>query len=159
MEEYLEENDRGVPVDELVEEARLLDTIVEPAVKKDDVEVRIEAMLDFIPKFVDPRRTRLHELIRKLRMGGFPDIVMNAPDAIRLAYLALQTPRDRNDGAQDALVVLATLNYKPTVLEEYLPVMFYQTVARLRDLVLRQLSPEELAIHRHQIRWMTLRRF
>jgi hypothetical protein len=151
LEEYLEENDCGVPVEELMEEARLLDSITEPAVKKDDVAIRIEAMLDiYIPSYVDPRRKRLHELIRKLRIGGIPDIVMNAPDAIRLAYLALQTPRDRNDAAQDALVVLATLNYKPIILEEYLPIMFYQTVARLRDLVLRRLSPEDLAIHRHQ---------
>jgi hypothetical protein len=151
LEEYLEENDCGVPVEELMEEARLLDSITEPAVKKDDVAIRIEAMLDiYIPSYVDPRRKRLHELIRKLRIGGIPDIVMNAPDSIRLAYLALQTPRDRNDAAQDALVVLATLNYKPIILEEYLPIMFYQTVARLRDLVLRRLSPEDLAIHRHQ---------
>jgi hypothetical protein len=151
FEQYLAENECGVPADELVDEAILLDSIVEPALTRDEVEIKVEAMLDiYIPSYVEPRRSRVIEMVKKLHVRGIPEIVKNAPDAIRLAYLALQTPRDRNDAAQDALVVLATFMYKPTILEEYLPIMFYQTVARIRDRVLRRLSTESLGYDRQQ---------
>ena len=45
---------------------------------------------------------------------------------------------------------LATRNWKPKPVPEYLPILHYQTVARLRNKTLKRLSEAELIIYRHQ---------
>jgi hypothetical protein len=93
---------------------------------------------------------RLYSLVAKLREEGIPEVVMNAQPAIRRAYEALQVPKNRNDAAQDALMTLATLNWKPKPVPEQLCLIYYQTVARLRNKVLKRLTPKQLVGFRHQ---------
>jgi hypothetical protein len=47
-------------------------------------------------------------------------------------------------------MTLATMNYKPKKVPEELPLWHYQTVARIRNKVLRRLSDAELAVYLHQ---------
>ena len=47
-------------------------------------------------------------------------------------------------------MTLATMNFKPKQVPEYLPLLHYQPVARIRNKVLRRLNDAELAVMRHQ---------
>jgi hypothetical protein len=42
------------------------------------------------------------------------------------------------------------MNWKPEVVPEYLPLLHYQTVARLRNKVLKRLNDTELFMFKHQ---------
>jgi hypothetical protein len=55
-----------------------------------------------------------------------------------------------SDAAQDAIMTLATLNWKPRPVPEFLPILYYTTVSRIRNKVLRRLTETELIIYRHQ---------
>lgn len=135
----------------LEEERAFIRYLAEPA--KSDEEVTLKAVRildDYIPKFVQGRMNRLYSLIAELRKEGTPDVIKDGPGAIYRAYEALQAPKNRNDAAQDALMILATMNFKPQPVPEFLPLLHYQTVARIRNKVLRRLSESERFIFIHQ---------
>lgn len=124
--------------------------IAAPAKCDEDVEAKAFKILDeFVPRFVEIRIKRLHSLVDKLSKAGMPCIMKNAPKSLRCAYEALQEPKNRNDAAQDALMILATMNWRPKPVPEYLPSLHFQTVACLRNKVLRRLTDAELIIFRH----------
>ena len=54
------------------------------------------------------------------------------------------------DAAQDALMILATMNWKARTVPEYLPLVHQQTVANIRNATLKPLSEGEVAMFRHQ---------
>jgi hypothetical protein len=86
-----------------------------------------------------------------LRDGHVPTVVQRSSAAIRQAYQAMRIPgKSRMDSAQDALMILATHNWKPKPVPEYLPLLHYQTVARIRNKVLKRLSEAELFVFKHQ---------
>ena len=93
---------------------------------------------------------RLHALVEKLREGDIPTVVQNANAALYHAYCTFRTISCRSDAAQDALMILATNNWKPEPVPEYLPILYYQTIARIRNKVLKRLTEAELFIFRHQ---------
>jgi hypothetical protein len=89
--------------------------------------------------------------IYKLRQeNDIPAVLCFSQKAIRLAYEALQAPKCRTDAAQDALMILATMNWKPKSVPEYLPILHYQTVAQIRNKTLKRLNEMEVVMFRHQ---------
>ena len=104
----------------------------------------------YIPFFVESRLKNLRECMDQIRAGPTPQVVLRGQSAIRRAYEALKTTTDRNDAAQQALLIMASLNWKPRDIPEYLPSRAYQTVARLRTTVLRRLNDSEIAVLIHQ---------
>jgi len=152
VEEYLSENGFPAPAGELMKEREMIMNIAEPASNDEEVQGKAVTILDeFVPRFVTTRLQRLYALVDKLRQGGIPAVVQRAEPAIRRAYEALRAPNKcRTDAAQDALVIMATSNWKPKPVPEYLPLLHYQTVARIRSKVLKRLNDTELFIFKHQ---------
>jgi class 3 adenylate cyclase len=177
VEQYLEENGFGASPDDLKEEQSMLDFFAKPAANENDVVTKAEWILEeYVTRIVEHRLERLRSLVAKLRKGDLPAIFEDAPKAIRYAYTALQfalqgtlcpigcpkansTPvvykgsmiaKVESDAAQDAIMTLATLNWKPRPVPEHLPILYYTSVARIRNKVLRRLTESELIIMRHQ---------
>jgi hypothetical protein len=179
VEEYLEENGFGASPDDLKEEKSMLEFFARPAANDQDVATKAEWILEeYVTRIVEHRLQRLYSLVAKLRKGDLPTIFDDAPKAIRYAYVALQfalqgslcsfacpkanrTPcvykgmgsmvaKVESDAAQDAIMTLATLNWKPRPVPEHLPMLYYTSVARIRNKVLRRLTESELIIFRHQ---------
>jgi class 3 adenylate cyclase len=151
LEEYLEENGFGSS-EELEEERLMIELISRPAESGSAVVTKATTFLEeYRPRFLDGRLRRLKLLIVKLREGeGVPSVIENAPKAIRLAYKAMQAPGCRSDAVQVALMTLATLNWKPKPVPEFLPILRHQTVARLRNKVARRLPDSQLAYLKYQ---------
>jgi class 3 adenylate cyclase len=152
MEDYLRENGFGAREGAVETEFDLISFLANPARTDKDVETKVVVILDeIIPRFVEPRLQRLYKLIAKLRQDGdTPTVLLFSQKAIRLAYEALQAPKCRTDAAQDALMILATMNWKPKPVPEYLPLLHYQTVAQIRNKTLKRLNEMEVVMFRHQ---------
>jgi hypothetical protein len=114
------------------------------------VEKKVAQILEaFIPLCVQTRLERLHAAVDKLHNGEIPAVIQRADDAFRLAYTALRSTKCRPDATQDALMCMATRNWKPKRVPEVLPFLAYQTVPRIRNKVLKRLSNAELNVHKH----------
>jgi hypothetical protein len=156
LESNLREMGVGGPSDqaeaEMNFEMNMLSFIAEPAKCSADVETKALFILEeFIPRVVEHRLQRLYKLVAKLkREKGTPDLFMGSQKAISYAYEALQSDKSRMDSAQDALMILATMNWKPKSVPEYLPLVHQQTVANIRNATLKRLSDAEVAMFRHQ---------
>jgi len=177
VEAYLEEHGFGALPEDLREERSLVDFFARPAETDHDVETKAEWILDeYIPRIVEHRLQRLYLLVAKLRETDMPVFFDEAPKAIRYAYSALQfalqghlcpigkektlnipevykglmVVKARSDAAQDALMTLAAANWKPRRVPEHLPILYYQSVARVRNKVLKRLTKNELLIYKHQ---------
>jgi hypothetical protein len=160
IETFLAENGFPGSVQELQQERDMIQYMSEPATNDEDVQRKAATILDeFVPRFVNARLQRLYSLVNKLREGGIPALMQRADVAIRRAYEALRAPKCRTDAAQDALVIMATMNWKPKPVPEYLPLLHYQTVARIRNKVLKRLSEAELFIFKHQQSHLDLEAF
>jgi class 3 adenylate cyclase len=152
LEDYLRENGFGAREGAVESEFDLISFIADPAGTDEDVETKVVMILEeIIPRFVEPRLQRLYKLIAKLRQDdGTPAVFCFSQKAIRLAYEALQAPKCRTDAAQDALMILATMNWKPKSVPEYLPLLHYQSVAQIRNKTLKRLNEMEVVMFRHQ---------
>jgi hypothetical protein len=146
-------NAHGIQADPTIlqKEQKLINEVAFPARTDADVRAKAEMLLEvFIPEYIDGRLKRLHALVEKLRVGEIPTVVLKANAALYHAYRSFRTIPYRSDAAQDALMILATNNWKPEPVPEYLPLLYYQTVARIRNKVLKRLTDAELFIFRHQ---------
>jgi class 3 adenylate cyclase len=177
VEEYLEKNGFGASPDDLKEEQSMLEFFAMPAAHDHDVVTKAETiLLEYVTRIVEDRLQRLRSLVAKLRKGDLPAVFDDAPKAIRYSYTALQfalqgrlcpigcpkancipvvykgsmVAKVESDAAQDAIMTLATLNWKPRPVPEPLPILYYTTVARIRNKVLKRLTESELIIMRHQ---------
>jgi hypothetical protein len=161
VEQYLTKN--GITEgsdDELNEERDMILHIVQPAKDGNEVQRKAEMILnEFIPRFVQRRILRLHSLVNAMHKKDIPDVILNADKAIHRAYMALRADKDTTDATQDALVSMATLNWKPKQVPEYLPLLHYQTVARIRNKVLKRLNKTELFMFKHQQNHLDLEAF
>lgn len=118
-----------------------------------DVDRKARLFLDeYVPKYVARRMKRLHALVHKLRHDKTPisACFSNVDCTLARAYTILRSEKCRDDAGQDALMILATENWKPRPVPEFLPILSYQTVARIRNKVLKRLSASELVIFKHQ---------
>jgi hypothetical protein len=160
IEQYLAKNGITECSDELKKERDMILYIAQPSNAGNDVQKKAEMILnEFIPHFVQGRILRLHSLVNVLHNKDIPDIILSADKAIHRAYLALRTDKDTTDATQDALVCMATLNWKPKPVPEYLPLLHYQTVARIRNKVLKRLNATELFMFKHQQNHLDLEAF
>jgi len=142
VESYLTEHSIEAPAGELELEKEMILGVATPATSGQEVVAKAETILTkFVPQFVKPRLERLRRLVTKLREErGIPSVVQNAEKAILCAYEKLYSfPEGDDDAAQHAILIMATLNWKPKPLPEFLPIYHYQTVARIRDKVLKRL--------------------
>ena len=107
---------------------------------------------EFIPQIVESRLQRLEKLSGKLRTGETPSFIQAAASPIYKAYCYLKSHEEdcAQDTAQHALMILATMNWRPKRVPEYLPLVHYQTVANVRNKTLTRLSKTEALIFRHQ---------
>ena len=160
IEQYLTNNGILESPDELKEEREMILHIVHPAKDGSEVQSKAEMILNvFIPRFVQRRISRLHSLVNILHAKDIPDEIMRADEAIHRAYVALRADKDTTDATQDALVIMATLNWKPKQVPEFLPLLHYQTVARIRNKVLKRLNATEMFMFKHQQNHLDLEAF
>jgi len=151
VEAFLTEHGFPATAEALQEERDMITTIAKPAESDMDVQRKAVMILDeFVPRCVTTRLERLYNLVEKLRLGGIPPVMERADPPLRRAYEALRAPKFRADAVQDALMIMATMNWKPKPVPEYLPLLHYQTVARIRSKVLICLNDAELFIFKHQ---------
>lgn len=154
LEDYLRDEGLGGSSDVLAAEFEMISFLANVPVSVEDVETKAMFIVEeVLPRFVEPRIQRLHQLIKKLSERDEPPaVIANSEDAIRLAYQALQANRIRSDAAQDALMILATMNWKPRAVPEKLPILHpsYQSIPNLRDQTLKQQSETDHSFIRRQ---------
>jgi hypothetical protein len=152
IEQLLAEYGFPAAVDEIDNEKAIVVQLAQAANNSNDVLEKAKwFMEDLVDKFVIGRVERLHKLVDKLRTDDVvPRIMESAPPAIYRAFNAIRKIRSEQDAAQDALMILATSNWMPKPVPEHLPIVLYQSVARLRNKTLKRLSAAQLAIARHQ---------
>jgi hypothetical protein len=152
MEQLLSDYGVGIEPSVLEKEFELIMDLAHPARSPDDVQLKaVRAHNELIPDYIEPRRERLLKVIDKLMTENIcPPSVANGDPILKRAFGALQSGSCMNDSAHDALMVLAVNHWKPKRSPEYLPLLHYQTVSRIRNKVLRRLSDAELVLYRHQ---------
>lgn len=95
-------------------------------------------LCDFVSKYVDPRIERLRLLaVAALDAPKFLESVARN-ETLSTAFEKLSGKSCWKDSTEDALMILATRNWKPRKIPESLPPLYHQTVCRLRDAVLKQ---------------------
>lgn len=155
VENYLREWGIGAPQNEIEAEMEMISFMANPAESPDGVETKAVLIVEeVIPRFIEHRLQRLYKLVSKLKEcpDPFPDAFQGVNRALCRAYQALQVepPKTRNDGAQDALMILATTNWKPPSTLEFLPLKHQLTVANIRNATLKRLTDAEFMMRRHQ---------
>lgn len=152
LETFLAGYGLGAPENLLKKEREIILYVAHQATSEEEVVNKATRVLnELVPQVIQPRMKRLHALVEKLRKEkGTPEIVLDAEPAIRRAYEALQSDTNRLDAAQDALMIMATMNWKPTPTPEQMGILYQQTVARIRNKVLKLLTPSELIGFKHQ---------
>jgi hypothetical protein len=152
VEGYLSDLGFSAEIDMLQSERNVIGEILLPVKGVKDLDHKAALLYDhFIPTFVVGRVARIHGLAEKLQEMETPCIVQQAEAPIRLAYDAMKSGTKLYcDRAQDALMILATRNWKAKPIPEYLPTYYHQTIVRIRNKVLKQLSDAELIVWKHQ---------
>lgn len=141
----------GFPASRELEEREMIDCLVSPAFSDGHVQEKAALFLDkYIPEFIEHRLDRLLGLVEKVRYEELPPALQRGDETLKIAYERLRTNEKRADAAQDALMIMANRNWKPRQIPEPLPILYYQTVARLRNKSLTRLTDAELFIFRHQ---------
>lgn len=158
VETFLKEWGLGAPNSEIDAEMEMFSFLANPASTPDDVETKgVLLVEEIIPRFIEHRLQRLHKFVGKLKELD-PDelfdhpalsrVLSGANPAICRALEALQSNKVRNDAAQDAFMILATMNWKPRSIPEHLPMKYHQTVDNVRDATLKRSSGSDVAILR-----------
>ena len=152
LESYMGDLDVGAPWEEVENEMQMISFLGNPSGSADEVQTKAVLMLEeIIPRFIEHRSQRLRKLVSRFKQDGkTPNMMDTADRPIQLAYKALQARKNRMDAAQDALMILATTNWKPRRVSEHLPLMHRQTVANIRNKTIKRLSDIEVTMFRHQ---------
>lgn len=154
LEDFLEPLGLYVSEEQLKRERSMIKSIAMPAECADDVHVKAAMLLHEYVPIVAERLKRICSMIHKVRRsdGSIPDVLHKAPRVFRRAYEALfwEENSNRFDAAQDSIIVLATYNYKPRPIPEHLPIRYYQTVARIRNMVLSRSTDSEIIFFGHE---------
>lgn len=157
LENYMAEMGVGAPWDEIEAEMEMLSFLANPAQDVAGVETKSVLILEeIVPRFVEHRLQRLYKLSGAVRdnycRGQAIELFTKCSQSriLGYSYAALQAKKSRMDAAQDAIMVLAVSNWKPKPIPEYLPETHQQTVANIRNAVLKRLSDVEVSMFRHQ---------
>jgi len=157
LENYMTELGVGAPWDEIEAELEMVSFLANPAQDVASVETKSVLILEeIIPRFIEHRLQRLYKLTGNVReqfkrdneIDLFTSCSKNR--VLGRAYAALQAEKSRMDAAQDAIMILAVSNWKPMPIPEYLPETHQQSVANIRNAVLKRLSDVEVSMFRHQ---------
>lgn len=152
IEKFLSEYDLGADNLQLEEEFELIMDFAYPAGCPDEVQAKAaRALNEFIPKYVENRRTRLLQMFKRVREEhSIPSPMEDAAPTLKKAFATLLSGRGTSDSVHDALMVMAVNHWKPKCVTEFLPLVHHQTLARIRNKVLLRLGPGELALLKHQ---------
>ena len=168
IEELLSEHSLGVDIDELYAEKECIERLGKPASGREDIYECAKLLVETImPRFVEPRLERVRELMSKLNSCTPPPFVANVScAAVRNAYTVMFemfgsccTQGNEVDSAQHALMVMAACGWEPRPTPEPMEHLKRQTVARLRNAVVRKLSEGQLHFSRHQQSAVDLKAF
>ena len=152
IEKFLGEYDLAANGADLEKEFELVMDISQAATTPEEVQAKgVRWLEEFIPTYVESRRSRLLQMYEKIKKdNSVPWPLKDADPTLRKSFEALQAGHCSTDAAHDALMILAVNHWKPKRVTEILPLIHYQTVARLRNKVLSRLSDAELSLLRHQ---------
>jgi hypothetical protein len=153
-------------VSEVQSEMDLLAVIAKPASDKSQVFQKGSAFSVLVQRYVEPRLERLRSLTEILNRQPMPSFVINCTcDAIRAAYQLMFVERtpltqaSQVDCAQHALMILATRGWIPRATPEPMQHLGRQSVARLRNVVVRRLSEDQLHLVKHKQSAVDLKAF
>ena len=152
VESFLAEYGLDAEPKSVFEEIELVIDLAQPSATKADVRSKSKRVhQELIPNFIEPRRKRLLQLVKKVQNEKLkPPIFSNAEPGFWRAFEALVSGRRDVDAAHDALMILAINHWKPKRIPETLPMLHYQTLARIRNKILRRTTDAELAIFKHR---------
>ena len=143
-------------------ERNMIDDLRQPAKCIMDLDRKASFIYDeFITTNAVDRIGRIHMLVKKLREMKPAYAIQIHDDTMRLAYEAITSSSTRHfgDRAQDALMIMATRNWKAKPIPESLPSYHLQTLSRIRNKVMKQLSDAELLMWKHQQSYIDLEAF
>jgi hypothetical protein len=120
--------------DELEAERMTVMDLLVPAENEAAVKRKVTQILDQIsPSYISSRTKRMRNAVARMREEAVPDFIMHADIAIRRAYAALKGPKSGLKAVQEALMILATLNWKANRAPYYHSCLPYTTVASIRN--------------------------
>lgn len=146
LENYLTEWGLGEDGSDVQLEMELISELTRPAGSSECVEEKASKILgDLFPNIIRRRLDRLSQLVALIRTTeGLPSFLESPENrTLRRAYEALQVKKSRMDAAQDALMILASSNWKAPSIPEYLPLVRQQTIANIRYATLRRRDETE----------------
>lgn len=154
VENFLRTFDIGAPHEEIDSEMEMFSFLANAADRKGDVETKAVLLVEeIVPRFIEHRLLRLHKIVAKLKKEDIASkqLFQGADPVLARAYASLQNEkRSRNDAAQDALMILATSNWKAPHTPEMLPLRYQQTIPNIRDATLVRLTDVEAIMLRHR---------
>lgn len=153
VERFLSLHDCPGNMELLENERNMIYDILQPSKNMTDLDEKASLLYDtFIPTLVVDRLNRIRNVMETLRDAEQPFGAQIQDGTLRLAYQALTstTKKYSCDRAQDALMIMATRNWKARPTPETLYLYYLQTLARIRNKVMKQLSGAELIIWKHQ---------
>ena len=168
LEELLSEHGLGSSLVDLHREKELIEQISAPPSSKSTAFQFAEILMEsVVSHFVANRVDRLRQLAKKLESSSTPPFVANSScEGIKMAYRVMyeifcdcKSQGSEVDSAQHALMVLATRSWQPRPTPEPMNHLYRQTVARLRNAVVRKLSEGQLHYTRHQQSAVDLKAF
>jgi len=101
---------------------------------------------------IEDRLVRLRLWAKEILKQGNVSLVEKAPLPIQRAfmYMAHHDPNEsKTDAVQHAMMILASMNWKPPRVKEQISLLHRQTVARLRNRLLRQQTHADKRLNRH----------
>jgi hypothetical protein len=162
VESFLSQHGFSARIEILQNERNMIDDIKLPVKNLQDLERKASFLYDeFIPTIVVDRIGRIHMLVEKLREMDPHYSLQIRDETMRLAYQAITSSSTKlyGDRAQDALMIMATRNWKAKPIPESLPSYHLQTLSRIRNKVMKQLSDAELLMWKHQQSYIDLEAF
>jgi hypothetical protein len=149
------------------DETELLEAIAKPATEKSQVFRKGSTFALLVDRCVESRLDRLRSLTEKLDRKPLPSFVSNCTcEAIKAAYQvmfvewACETEQPSQvDCAQHALMVLATRGWEPRETPEPMRHIVRQSVARIRNAVVRRLDDSQLHYAKHKQSAVDLKAF
>lgn len=167
VEELLNKYNLGTRTTELQAEKEFVKKLANPAADKYQVFEKSKDFIDVLVKnYAEPRVERFRSLVSEFDQAPVPLFVSNCTcDAVRTAYKLMFTEccglsqANEVDSAQHALMILATRGWEPRETPEPMRHLVRQSVARLRNAVVRKLNEGQIHYSRHQQSAIDLKAF
>ena len=168
VEEYLAKYDLQTSDEDLKGESEVVEKLMQPANDRNEaIEHGVVFMIELMGNYGEKRLEKLRELVTDhLDSVPPPSFVVDCPhSAIPTAYKimfghhACMTQANEVDSAQHALMVLASRGWQPRPTPEPMKHLLRQSVARIRNVIVRKLSEGQKFYQRHQQSSVDLKAF